>query len=205
MLFLLFTQRAAPSSLTFKLHNSQLYSATYCHSHSHFWAYLAGRAGLRPSVTTSSQHRMLISKMIDCSSTISRLGTVLWIQCEVPFSNFKLLHFKLQSSYNLIMYHVEMNMDCFTISNFYTTPLLTTMFTFVILITIYSWSGTLSRVLCILYRINNSMLILTTQKEKFVQIKTKVSVWHVSSLMGSKQISGEWKVFVKKSQEFPGH
>ena len=45
VLFLLFTQRAAPSSLTFKLHNSQLYSATYCHSHSHFWAYLAGRAG----------------------------------------------------------------------------------------------------------------------------------------------------------------
>ena len=36
VLFLLFTQRAAPSSLTFKLHNSQLYSATYCHSHSHF-------------------------------------------------------------------------------------------------------------------------------------------------------------------------
>ena len=135
MLFLLFTQRAAPSSLTFKLHNSQLYSATYCHSHSHFWAYLAGRAGLRPSVTTSSQHRMLISKMIDCSSTISRLGTVLWIQCEVPFSNFKLLHFKLHSNYNLIliMYHVEMNMDCFTISK---TPLLTTMFTFVILITL---------------------------------------------------------------------
>ena len=44
VLFLLFTQRAAPSSLTFKLHNSQLYSATYCHSHSYFWAYLAGRA-----------------------------------------------------------------------------------------------------------------------------------------------------------------